>query len=172
MSDTIARIIDMGTGEVIKDINEGDKVKVTRKESIQHMNQAMKLNDKEGFAKLYCSILEGLINENLTSAEFNIVLTCLKNLNYGSGAVAFANNGNFLSLQDIIDNTKLSKSSAIRGINRLVDLHILHKGKTGKEFQLFVNPFIFMKGAEINRTLYDMFKKSKWNKGETKRGKR
>ena len=34
MSDTIARIIDMGTGEVIKDINEGDKVKVTRKESI------------------------------------------------------------------------------------------------------------------------------------------
>ena len=57
MSDTIARIIDMGTGEVIKDINEGDKVKVTRKESIQHMNQAMKLNDKEGFVKLYCSIL-------------------------------------------------------------------------------------------------------------------
>ena len=36
--------------------------------------------------------------------------------------------------------------------------------KSIKEYQLFMNPFIFMKGKKINKTLYQLFKKSKWSK--------
>ena len=54
--------------------------------------------------------------------------------------------------------------SVYNSIERLVGKKILHKGITGKEYQLFMNPFIFMKGIRVNKTLYSMFKKSKWNK--------
>ena len=41
MSETIARVIDIGTGEVIKDINEGDKIKVVRKQSMHHLSKTV-----------------------------------------------------------------------------------------------------------------------------------
>lgn len=172
MSETIARIIDIGTGEVIKDINEGDKLKVVRNQSMDHLSKNVAINNKDTFIKLYTSILKDLREEHITQSEFYIITVCLEHLNYYSGSVTFANNGEFLAPQDFEKITGLGKATVMRGLTRLVELNILHKGKTGKEYQLFVNPFIFMKGAEINRTLYDMFKKSKWNKGETKRGKR
>ena len=167
-----ANIIDITTGEVINEIREGDKVKITRKESLKHISNNVEINDKERFIKFYTSILKDLREEKLTQAEFTIVTVCLEHLSYLSGAVKYENNGEFLTPQDFEKITGLSERTIIRSINRLVSLKILHKGKTGKDYQLFVNPFIFMKGAEVNRTLYDMFRKSKWNKGETKKTKR
>ena len=66
-------------------------------------------------------------------------------------------------LKDIITLKKKKKKTVYNSIEKLVGKKILHKGTTGKEYQLFMNPFIFMKGTKINKTLYSMFRKSKWN---------
>ena len=58
MSETIARVIDICTGEVIKDINEGDKLKVVRNQSMDHLNKNVAINNKDTFIKLYTSILK------------------------------------------------------------------------------------------------------------------
>ena len=158
----VMAVIDYETGEIINKINQGDKVRVTRKEYLDYMQQTMKVDNKEQFIKLYTSVLEDLIEEDLTAADFKIILVCLQHLNYYSGAVVYKNNGNFLNSSDLEKLSTLSKRKVIDSINKLADLKIIHKGRTGKENQIYLNPFIFMKGSEINSTLYMMFKNSKW----------
>ena len=158
-------------GELIETIKEGDRVKITTKEELERLREErnkIEINEGMNFIKLYTNTLEDLITENLTSAEFKVLLVCLKNLRYETGAVAFENNGEFLNQQDIIKASKLSKMTVYNSIERLVDKKILHKGVTGKEYQLFMNPFIFMKGIKVNKTLCSMFAKSKWNKSAYK----
>jgi len=156
-------VLDFNTGE-IQEIKDGDSLRITRKESKDLLKETIAINDKETFIKFYTNIIEDLVNENLTSAEWNTILVCLKHLNYYSGSIAYENNGNFLTPQDFVKHSKLSERTVLRSINKLVSSKILHKGRTGKEYQLFANPYIFMKGARINKTLVDMFKKSKWSK--------
>lgn len=164
-------LISEETGELINTIKQGDKIRIIREESLQHLkkdNNTIELNTNANFIKLYTDTLEDLINENLTSADFKIILVCLKNLRYETGAVAFENTGYFLSQQDIVKSSGLTKMTVYTSIERLVDKKILHKGVTGKEYQLFMNPFIFMKGIKVNKTLCAMFAKSKWNKCKIK----
>jgi hypothetical protein len=159
------KLIDTSTGEVIRELQEGDRI-VTKKQQ-DFLNNTMPLNEDENFIKLMSKILEDLAREKLTSAEWQVVIVCLKHLSYYSGAIKFENNGNFVTPQDIAKESKLSKRSVQYCIEHLVNIKIFHKGKTGEEFQLFANPFIFMKGNKVNKTLYDMFKTSKWNKKNT-----
>lgn len=159
------------SGEVLNKIDEGDRIKIIKKGSLEFIkNEEVKIeiNPDVNFIKLYTNTLEDLINENLTSADLKVLLVCLKNLRYETGAVAFENTGDFLSQQDIIKTSGLSKMTVYNSIERLVDKKILHKGITGKEYQLFMNPFIFMKGIKVNKTLCVMFTKSKWNKAANK----
>lgn len=154
-------------GILLNTINEDDKVKIVRKETLDFIkseDDKIEINVDANFIKLYTNTLKDLINENLTSSDLKVILVCLEHLRYDSGAVTFENTGEFLSQQDIIKISKLSKMSVYNSIERLVGKKILHKGTTGKEYQLFMNPFIFMKGIRVNKTLYSMFKKSKWNK--------
>lgn len=154
-------------GVVLNTIGEDDKVRIMRKETLDFIkgeNDKIEINADVNFIKLYTNTLKDLINEDLTSADLKVILVCLENLRYESGAVAFENTGNFLNQQDIVKISELTKMTVYRSIERLVDKKILHKGVTGKEYQFFMNPFIFMKGVKVNKTLYSMFAKSKWNK--------
>ena len=86
-------------GELIETIKEGDRVKITTKEELDRLREErnkVEINEGMNFIKLYTNTLEDLISENLTSAEFKVLLVCLKNLRYETGAVAFENNGEFL----------------------------------------------------------------------------
>ncbi len=161
--DTKLKVIDTSTGEIVRELCEGDRI-VTKKQD-SFLKQTMTLNEGANFVKLYTKILDDLASEQLTGSEWQVVITCLKHLSYCSGAIMYANNGEFLTPQDIERESKLSKRSVQYCINELTKKKLFHKGRTGKDFQLFANPFVFMKGSQVNKTLYDMFKKSKWNKG-------
>ena len=164
MENTVTYLVDSDTGVIKNEIKQGDSVKITRKETKDFLNETEIINDKEAFIKLYTKILKDLVKEHLTGAEYDVILCCLEHLNYYSGAIVYSNNGHFLTPQDIEKYTELGKSTITRSINKLVNAKILHKGKTGKDYQLYANPFIFMKGSRINKTLTAMFRKSKWAK--------
>lgn len=156
-------------GVILNTIKEGDKVKIVRKETLDFIkseDDLIEINKGEPFIKIYPNVIDSLLNEDLSSADYKIIFICMKYLRYDSGAVMYENNGNFLSQKDIIALTKLGKKTVYNSIEKLVSKKILHKGVTGKEYQLFMNPFIFMKGTKVNKTLYAMFKKSKWNKNK------
>lgn len=148
------------------EINEGDRVKIISKEQMEYLKKEdnlIEINKGEPFIKIYPAVIDRLLNEDLSSADYRIIFICMKYLRYDSGAVMYENTGSFLSQKDIITLSKLGKKTVYNSIEKLVGKKILHKGTTGKEYQLFMNPFIFMKGTKINKTLYSMFRKSKWN---------
>lgn len=157
-------LVDSDTGVISNEIRQGDSLKITRKETKDFLKETEVINDKETFIKLYTKILKDLTKEHLTGAEYDVILCCLEHLNYYSGAIVHSNNGNFLTPQDIEKYTELNRRTITRSINKLVTVKILHKGKTGKDYQLYANPFIFMKGSRINKTLTAMFRNSKWAK--------
>ena len=64
----VMAVIDYETGEIINKINQGDKVRVTRKESLDYMQQTMKVDNKEQFIKLYTSVL-------ISNAAFCVPMT-------------------------------------------------------------------------------------------------
>ena len=76
----------------------------------------------------------------------------------------YANTGKQLNSQDISDITGICYKGVVRAMQTLVTKKIYGVHKTGKENCYTVNPFIFMKGKYINKTLYNFYKKSKWAK--------
>ena len=156
------KIIDTETGEIIREIEPGDKI--IKKRARELLTTTMEFKKGENFIKLYTSILNDLLEEELSGPEWQVVIVCLKHLSYESGAIKYLNTGDFLTPGDIMRETKLGRATVFRCIDELTERKILHKGKTGKEFQLYANPYLFVKGTRINKTLYDMFKKTKWAK--------
>ena len=158
------KIFDDETGIVVNEIRPGDRI--LRKESVDFLKGVgtERINMGETFLKLYTSILKDLKDERLTGAEWQVLITCLCHLAYTSGGIIYSNNGHFLTPVDIEKESGLPKRTVMLCIEKLTDRKILHKGRTGREFQLYANPYIFMKGTEMSKITIDMFKNTKWAK--------
>lgn len=162
-------IVDQETGKEIDKIRPGDRIR--RKEQDDYYKKTLKneadvieLNKDKNFVKMYNDTMAILGQEDMTLSEYKICFTLLKYIGYDNGILRFENNGRFLNLTDIERITRLSKSTTIRGMQGLISKKIYGVHKTGKENCYTVNPFIFMKGKYVNKTLYDFYKKSKWAK--------
>lgn len=165
MSEREYVVVDIQTGEIVNQIKDGDRiVRGTSIESFTKNNNNIKLNEKEQFIKLYVSVIKDLVKEKISEGEWKVILVCLDHLSYVTGGVIHKTTNNFMSYEEIMEESGLSRASIFRAIDNLVKKKILHIGKTGRENQLFMNPFIFMRGCYINNTLYSMFRNSKWNK--------
>ena len=163
------KIINTETGEIMDEIAPGDRI--LRKRSIDFLKskeedkeELIEINIGRGFIKIYEDIIEDVIEAGLGASTFLVIMICLKYLSYVSGAIRYPKGGHFLTPSDFVKETGLSRSTVFREIDRLVEEGFLHKGKVEEEYQLFANPYVFMKGRRINRTLFDMFKNSKWHR--------
>ena len=161
-------IIDKETGEILREVERGSKITILTENQQEYIEEniidVVTLEDagiSNEFIKLFRGVLDMLLKEKLNSADFSIILVCLMNLEYSSGAVK-ENNGKFVNVSEISEITGLSRQTTTQSIDKLVSKKILHKGKTGNTVQLYVNPYIFMRGKVINKTLYAMFRDSKW----------
>lgn len=158
-------IYDTDTESVIDELHEGDRIR--RKNQDDYFKEDLDLieiNVGKDFVKMFNDTMSMLGEEDMSLSEYKICFTMLRYIGYESGILRYENNGRPLNLTDIERITRLSKSSVIRGMKGLVSRKIFGIHKTGKENVYTVNPFIFMKGKKINKTLYQLFKKSKWAK--------
>ncbi len=165
-------VMDSETGEILDQLEEGQRLvkleegdRIVKKNSREFLKDTIAFETKESYTKTFDRPIDELADEeDLYTADLRIILKCMAHISYASGAIKYANNGKFITPNDIERETKLSKRTVLRSIEKLVDKKIFHKGRTGKEFQLYANPFLFVRGVRINRTLYDMFSSSKWAK--------
>jgi len=93
-----------------------------------------------------------------------LVFALMRFISYESGQLKLSN-GTPINNEIIIEMTNLSKKTVSDSMNRLVEMMVFYRGKTGKgnTYQYFANPYIFFKGKYINKTLVDMFKNYKVN---------
>jgi hypothetical protein len=76
---------------------------------------------------------------------------------YGSNLIA-RRGGNAITNADIQEMMGYSEKTVTRLMQELVDNMILYRGRTGRSYQYFANPYLFSRGTVINSTLAAMFK--------------
>jgi len=151
-------IVDKETGEIVNTMEDGDKV--IRKKSIKLMEETSEINKNEAFIKIFVKPLLQL-STVLSNSEAWFVTYLLSYLDYTSGMIK-DNNGNSITLDDMMDDTSLKPSATYNMIKKLTDKGIIAKIKTENKTYFVMNPYIFMKGKRVNNTLIDVFKNTQW----------
>lgn len=150
------RIIDKGTGEY-EELKKGDRI--VRGKSIEYLKSRNNLEEYmreeviSDFVKLNKKVLIELINENLSSNEYRVLLLIIKEIKVRSEGKV---NSNYISKILGID-----RSNVYRILNKLIKKEIIGKDINNN---YIINPYICSTGTKINKELVILFKDSKWCK--------
>lgn len=126
------------------------------------MKNTDELQKTEMYVKFFLKSASVLAREKMSSTAMSVCLEMLQYIRYDTGYLAFEN-GIKLTLDDIKRKCDfISMTSVVRAVDELVDKKIFAKVKTGKENNYLVNPYVFMRGARVNKTLSKTFENSKW----------
>jgi hypothetical protein len=158
----IAGVVDFTDGELTHYIHSGDSLRITRKESKDSFNDIIQLNKKEDFIKVYLKPMM-LLSKELSSAECTILFYVLQYLNFTNGML-METKLEPLRRSTMAQEMLQSERNIDRLLNSLVAHEILVKIICGKRVSYLVNPFIFMRGKMINKTLLGMFIHTKYAK--------
>lgn len=158
MGDVVALVVNPDTGEVNNEIRQGDRI--IRKKSTEYVQDTIELLPDEPYVKTYTRPMFEL-SKSLTGTEMQLVHFLLQYLSFESGVLKHPN-GRFLARSYIAMETGLSERTVDRLLHGLKDKRVLARTTSGREVQYFMNPYLFMRGKRINKTLHEMFKNSRW----------
>jgi len=147
------------TGKVIDEIHSGDRI--VRAASIEALKELESAPEGETFTKLYHKVIPMIARCKLTSAELIVFLYLGSNLRYISN-VAKYHNGRLITRENIQHDLKLPEITVKRAILRLIKEGLIIEAKTIEGKVFIVNPFVLSVGDKVSKTVYDLFRKSKW----------
>lgn len=158
----VAGVVDFTEGELTHYINQGDSLKIIRKESKDSFNGVTQLNKKEDFIKVYLKPMM-LLSHELSSPECTVLFYALQYLDFTTGML-MESKIQTLQRSTMAKDLLQTERNIDRLMNALVSHEILMRGVCGKNTFFLVNPFIFMRGKMVNKTLVSMFAKTKYAK--------
>lgn len=160
MGKVVRVCFDPVTGAQSGEIFEGDRI--LRKETDEFLKETVEILPEEPYIKAYKRSLFDLA-KFLSGTEVQFLHYLLQFLSFESGALKL-DTGVFLVRSRMSDETGLSLKTIDRLLKRLKEQQIIGRNSVGREVQYFMNPWLFMRGKRINKTLYEMFKNSRWAK--------
>lgn len=179
--DAKAILVDCVTGEVIDTAYEGDKAKIThsdaelkKKEFLEKYNP--EFNKGESFVKLFDRTLS-VLRKNLKPAEFIFAVSLSEYVSFTDSILRKGahGNGKFLTMEDLSREMDIDYNVVRRIMPVLVSKGIVCKFETGcvenpklKVKGYVANPWIFMRGVVMDRTIIGLFEKSNWRELLTK----
>ncbi len=165
------------TGEILAEDNEGDLIKYTKKNSIEaykriqdrlieaKLEQTSEDEKKyeiwtiDSFYKGNTQELKKIMN-NLDVYEKAFLFSIAPYIGYDDCCIKCSNNTE-MSFDKIIEISGMSKGKLSDVLQELIKKDILYKGKNSSSYQYFVNPWLFCKGNRINKVIKTMFKNYK-----------
>lgn len=147
-------------GEIIEELKEGDSYTIKR--DGKNSPTRIKINHGENFVKVYYKKTNELM-KILTPDEFKFLNYLTSHIVYLKNTLC-CENGKVLTRQKMEKDCNISIRQIDRMLKTLEENDIIFKGKSGNRIYFIANPFLFMKGGEINELTYDFFKDSKWAK--------
>lgn len=157
-------ITDLETGVILDELGEGDSI--FRGKSKEKLQSLVQINKGKQYIKVYIDSFSKLpIDESLIPADMSVLFTLIPYIRYETGLIAY-DNGRFINQDGIVSLSGLSESTVLRSVEKLVKKKILAKVRTGKEVKFYANPYIFMRGKMVNKTLHSIFSASRFAKGE------
>ena len=148
------------TGEVTGELYEGDRI--YRGKSDEYLKSTVEINKDEPYAKAYIKPMFALA-QCLSGAELQMIYFLLPSLSYDSGLLMHSN-GKPITRQFISDSAGLAIKTTDKIIQGLHQKQVMGKHNNGREVHFTMNPWLFMRGKRINKTLYEIFKNSRWAK--------
>lgn len=155
-------IVDLDTGEVITEIMPGDRL--LRKTSIDALKKTSENVDTptgEKFIKLYNGSVVQLRCCKLSAAEYSVILFLATNLRYQSNIAQYFNK-KLITRNDIQRELELSDITVKRVVTKLIKAGLLVEVQSTAGKVFILNPYVFHVGDTINKTVHDLFKKTKW----------
>lgn len=152
-------IIDSETGEVITTLNEGDRI--IRSKSVDSYSELEDAPKNETFTKLYHKIVPFMVECDLSASELMIIMHLAVNLRYLSNVAKYPN-GKLITRANLQSDLQLSEPTIKRSIYRLIKVGLIVEASTVEGKVFVVNPYVVMVGDKINKTVFDLFRKSKW----------
>jgi len=156
----VLKVIDCQTGEVVDEINRGDRI--LRKRSTEYLTQTVEIRENEPYVKVFTKTIFK-VAARLDGTTNQLINMLIPFISYETGVLQHSN-GKPLNKQAIIDMTPLNEKTVEKCLNKLISFKILGKHKTGRRVCYTANPFIFMKGRRVSKTLYKFFESSDWAK--------
>ncbi len=163
-------ITDFITGEVIP-IYEGDKVSITRRETIDYLKSTIEINKNKEFVMSFNIPFRTLAKLNLKSNEYDILMVMISCLGWGynySGYVVKIQNRkpyDFMNGEDIRKYTNCDKPTFSKAIKSLEKKEIIkiEKAKVGRGNNFIINPFIITHDKRVPIRIFKMFESSIFN---------
>lgn len=163
-------ITDFITGEVIP-IYEGDKVSITRRETIDYLKNTIEINKNKEFVMSFNIPFRTLAKLNLKSNEYDILMVMLSCLGWGydysSYVVKIQNRKpyDFMNGEDIRKYTDCDKPTFSKAIKSLEKKEIIkiEKAKVGRGNNFIINPFIITHDKRVPIRIFKMFENSIFN---------
>lgn len=152
-------VLETETGEIVTNLNDGDRI--LRASSIEAFKELETPPKGESFSKLYHKVLPKLAQCKLSSAEWAVFLYLGTNLRYISN-VAQYRNGRLITRENLSADLKLPEITVKRAVLRLIKEGLIIEARTIEGKVFIVNPFVVSVGDKISKTVYDLFRKSKW----------
>lgn len=163
----IKALYDIETGERAGEMYEGDRL--VRGKSIDYLKNTVEMPEYD-YVKMYLIPIAQL-SGSLTGPECALTMFLVSFLSYDSG-ITMHSNGRIVTRQYIAQEMGYSERQVDRLLDGLKEKEIVKKVLGARrEISIIMNPWLFMRGKRINKTLYYMFKNSRWAKVyEMKRG--
>lgn len=164
----IGFIVDDESGEIIKPA-EGDYRIVLQeffKDDTPKEEKQVDFSPKNDFMKLYKGINYVLFKE-LSHSELALVVMLSGFISYGDCALGHGGhgNGNYLTNEDISKYSGFKEDTVKKMMYSLRDKGVIgiHNVEDSKQKKWYsVNPYIFCKGAKVQRRIIDYYKNTIW----------
>ena len=168
-----SQLIDLDTGELITTINPGDRVRVTRKESIESFTKIqeeyIELNKGRNFVKQFPDISERLCS-TLSGNELWLFTFLMPFVGTNSGVLKLRN-GVAVDRKILVGlcRENMSKSAIYRAVDGLIAKGVLGMCYVGDERYYVMNPHVCQRGSRANATLLTLFRNTEWVKQEDRK---
>ena len=179
------RIVDSNTGDPVREesvyLLPNETIKIINVEKMAlskgvNRHVAKKILDptlerwRKGYqyTKVFSDTMN-VVGKELSGTECKVIMLLMSYIRYDTGLLATLK-GIPLTNDDVIDIVHMSKRTVFDTMDGLVRKKVFCKNRAGLHNQYFVNPYIFLKGSYINKTLKAMFKDYKFSRGITTEG--
>ena len=152
-------VIDTETGQIMTELKDGDRI--VHAASVEAFHEFESAPQGETFTKLYHKVIPLIVDCELSASELIMFMHLAVNLRYVSNVAKYPN-CKLITRENLQSDLKVSEPTVKRSIYRLIKVGLIVEASTIEGKVFVVNPFVVTVGEKINKTVYDLFRKSKW----------
>jgi len=165
-------LVNTETGTILDEFKAGDRLSIQRSEQIDYVKTHIQnFNADKSFIKIYDDVIP-LLEQYLTNPEFKFVIILSPHVSYEDCVIreTTSRKSRVLTISDIAKihgykydyAKKIMLSLKHKGVIGKHDSGSILPGATEVKTVYTVNPYIYFRGNNINKTIFSFYENSGW----------